>query len=50
VAPLTAPAIKLTVPPVTLTGEVKEIVFVSATVEESVQVEIPDALLLEQVP
>jgi hypothetical protein len=38
------------VPPVKLRGDVSVSVFVSATVEESVHVEIPDAFVLEQAP
>jgi hypothetical protein len=47
---LAGPWVKLTVPPETLTGEVIETVLTSATVEASVHVDTPEALLALQVP
>jgi len=44
------PGLKVTVPPALRMGVSIESVFNSAFVEESVQVEIPEALELEQVP
>jgi len=46
----TAPAVKITVPSDFTTGVAMERVFVSALVEASVQVEIPEALVELQVP
>lgn len=45
-----APAMKMTVPPVTVTGERSCRVFVSAIVDLRVQVERPAALVTEQAP
>ena len=41
---------KVTVPPATLTGVSKFNCFISARVEAKVQVETPEALVLEQIP
>ena len=45
-----APAVKVTVPPDFTTGEAMARVFISALVEASVQVEIPEASETEQLP
>ena len=45
-----APAVKVTVPPVLMTGVAMDKVFTSAVVESSVQVEIPEVFEIEQVP
>lgn len=45
-----APAVKTTVPPALTKGVAMERVFVSAFVDASVQVEIPEALETEQDP
>ena len=47
---LALPAAKITVPPLTLTGEVMDKVFVSALVDFKVHVDTPDAFEEEHVP
>ena len=44
------PAVKVTEPPVLITGVAMDKVFTSAVVESSVQVEIPDVFEIEHVP
>ena len=46
----TGPPVKLTVPPTALTGEVIDKVLISATVDASVQVDEPVALVALQAP